>query len=696
MADIIDGTTLFRDAAFRVLVPTCPDGLQLPLDGADDADEAVRQWIATLEPQNERSCCFYDESLSYVCHLSYRTEAASDVTLRKTFERVCNSVRITTQCSFLPRSASDPHQKRQTSGRSTQSDHPSSAASKDTQNLGLPPVTPNPMPATHEGYSQYAQVAGVQVWEGGLMAVLSSSDPGSTADAAAVAAAAAEPRCLVLETEEGISAYWIGQVPLAFANVDMRDPLLAVTCHVTLRGSKIAEVDDKNVDTAGAGREDESEEMVTTDSLVGMQDVLAGLGGEDPSSRSTPLSIMRPEAALVLRKSYRSVLPLYSALTVKMRTLPTPIPFSQNSADDPMSDGLMSTICIEIEAGHVQPDLQFQVTNLRVSTRQSEGAYVSTNITRLLASEQDAETYFPFQLERFAQHNLVYNIITSPSVTGGQLQTQYLVPDRQVEHLRIDVDGFVTTSAYNNNKDNNDDSINIINTSEHRRGGKLTREFTSTWNTVLELRNAGASAQSRVASLRPIHDTTASNDTIEPIPRSAQTAGSGRAKKPLRSALHRDLVVSLSLIENFTSSNDKGTAQSGDQQHAGMERVDAYETVDAEVTILNVSGRTVRLVLSDTEGAVSHLEGGYASSVLADQLASVDPGAPAPPPARKPIIMLQNDLKLAPLLPRSCQSVRLRFMPLVPGSQRIPAFKLSDFERDQQVELQFEMYLQVN
>lgn len=58
MADI-DGTSIFRDAAFRVLVPTCPDGLRLPSDEAGDADNVVRRWIATLEPQNERSCCFY-------------------------------------------------------------------------------------------------------------------------------------------------------------------------------------------------------------------------------------------------------------------------------------------------------------------------------------------------------------------------------------------------------------------------------------------------------------------------------------------------------------------------------------------------------------------------------------------------------------------------------------------------------------
>lgn len=57
--------------------------------------------------------------------------------------------------------------------------------------------------------------------------------------------------------------------------------------------------------------------------------------------------------------------------------------------------------------------------------------------------------------------------------------------------------------------------------------------------------------------------------------------------------------------------------------------------------------------------------------------------------------MLQNNLKLAPLLPRSCQSVRLRYMAMMQGPQRIPGLRLTDFERDQQVEMNFEMYLEV-
>lgn len=34
-------------------------------------------------------------------------------------------------------------------------------------------------------------------------------------------------------------------------------------------------------------------------------------------------------------------------------------------------------------------------------------------------------------------------------------------------------------------------------------------------------------------------------------------------------------------------------------------------------------------------------------------------------------------------------------MAMMQGTQRIPGFRLTDFERDQQAELHFEMYLQV-
>lgn len=277
---------------------------------------------------------------------------------------------------------------------------------------------------------------------------------------------------------------------------------------------------------------------------------------------------------MVLRKSYRTVLPLYSAITVKMRTLPTPLSQTTDTDD---GESLTSTICIEVESGHGQPGLSFHVTNVRVSTRQTEGTHSSTDIVHLLASKDDAADYFPFQLERFAQHNLVYDIKAEASSSNAGLQNQYLSATGKVEHLRIDVHGFATTL---------DDQ-------------KLTPVFTSTWNTVLELRNADL--QSRVAYLRPISDpsTRVPHRPTSP-PASARSRQSSiypqQPKKPPK-VLHRDLVVSLNLIE----AGDRGTTTSTSRDPSALNEVNLFDTIDAEVTILNVSGRTVRLVLSDLE-----------------------------------------------------------------------------------------------
>lgn len=260
------------------------------------------------------------------------------------------------------------------------------------------------------------------------------------------------------------------------------------------------------------------------------------------------------------------MLPLYSAITVKMRTLPTPL--TRTTVNDDV-DSLTSTICIEIESGHEQSGMAFQVTNVRVSTRQTEGAHASTDIVHLLANKDEETDYFPFRLERFAQHNLVYTIkADASSSASGQIHNQYLSADGKVEHLRIDVDGFATSLQEE----------------------KITPVFTSTWNTVLELKNADL--QSRVAYLKPINDPT--NQPFSP-PASARSRQSSQFVLPKKASkvLHRDLVVSLNLIET----GDRGaTTACGESLTLNM--VNLFDTIDAELTILNVSGRTVRLVLS--------------------------------------------------------------------------------------------------
>ena len=273
---------------------------------------------------------------------------------------------------------------------------------------------------------------------------------------------------------------------------------------------------------------------------------------------------------MVLRKSYRSVLPLYSAITVKMRTLPIPLVQATDTDD---SESLTSTICIEIESGHGQSGLAFQVTNVRVSTRQTEGSHMSTEIMHLLANQDEAMDYFPFRLERFAQHNLVYNIKADASTSAtSQIHNQYLSANGKVEHLRIDIDGF----AY----------------SLHE--GNLTPQFTSTWNTILELKNADL--QARVAYLKPINDSLNQPFSTPSSARSRQSSQFAQPKKASK-VLHRDLVVSLNLIE---AGGCGATAVSSDSTI--LNKVILFDTIDAEVTILNVSGRTVRLVMSELDG----------------------------------------------------------------------------------------------
>lgn len=124
------------------------------------------------------------------------------------------------------------------------------------------------MPGMQAGYQQYAQAEGVQVWEGGLSGTTTES------------AADASTQCLVVREDGGLAAYWIGRVSLAFANVEVQDPLLALTCHATLRESSIAHVGRAGIVVRGREEKGQTgDQTVTAEEIIGKQDVLAGLGG---------------------------------------------------------------------------------------------------------------------------------------------------------------------------------------------------------------------------------------------------------------------------------------------------------------------------------------------------------------------------------------------------------------------------------
>lgn len=113
------------------------------------------------------------------------------------------------------------------------------------------------------------------MWEGGLSGSSTDTD------------VSAKTQCLIVREDGGLAAYWIGQVPLAFANVEMQGPLLALTCHATLRETSIA-CGSKRAGMIQSGREETEragDQTVTMEEIMGMRDVLAGLGGSRSDQR---------------------------------------------------------------------------------------------------------------------------------------------------------------------------------------------------------------------------------------------------------------------------------------------------------------------------------------------------------------------------------------------------------------------------
>lgn len=172
------------------------------------------------------------------------------------------------------------------------------------------------MPNTQPIHQQYAQAEGVQVWEGGLSG---TTDTTMTP-------------CLVIREDEsaggGCSAYWIGEVPLAFANVDMQDPLLAITCHATLRESKIATAAGRaKVQVGHEARGVEGvEDAVTANDIMGMRDVLAGLGESRFSGSIGVRNYADPESQLPFRHDAYKSPAIKPAKTLHQARHPQPWP----------------------------------------------------------------------------------------------------------------------------------------------------------------------------------------------------------------------------------------------------------------------------------------------------------------------------------------------------------------------------------
>jgi hypothetical protein len=391
-----------------------------------------------------------------------------------------------------------------------------------------------------------------------------------------------------------------------------------------------------------------------------------------------------------------------------------------------MEGDLAATICIEVEAGQLEARGEtFEVEQVKVvAGRQGTdptaiGADVLARprVTLALPPKSTSERrgdsagqdHFPFDVRLHDQHNLIYNVTASsmpngvpsnglPS-EGGEIGGSWGSRSESVP-LRIDVIGRV--------KRTKDDVVEYINAS-----------FTSTWNTVIELKTP--EKKNRLSTFRSISSSrNARPQSVGSIPgrsaslRQMPTSGKTQMSTPL--PFHRDLVVTANIIGNAEStgadSQDMGGA-SGDSSTSEGRRgneVACYEVFYLEVTVLNASGRTVRLMLSSGENGSlrgAEEEKGLRrliapsvavhsckflhSSIRVPALTKACLAASIPPAGQ--VIFLEDDVLLPPLLPRSCQATRIRCMALEEGIHPLPMLQLLDNERDLVADLRFDMYI---
>jgi hypothetical protein len=687
----------------------------------------------------------------------------------------------------------------------------SSAGSGLAVNLAFPPTTPNPQPGVQQRYAQYANIDGVMVWDGPVS--LSSAVP--------------EPILIQDEQSRTMSAYFVAEVPLSFANVDMQHPLLALTCHATLRerdgsnykppsnlglgilpdlhSSDPDAVQEVVVNVLGPEGEDvdlSGQEIITIEKSQ-ERDLFRGLAGGSgglpwsrlhgstsaASTSSSDRQLERTRSArsrsaktstTVLRKSFRAILPILSVLTVRMRTLPVaclPPASSTNISSSPskgngglgqdqaLEGDLAATICIEIEAGQLEGKGEaFQVEEVKVIAGRQGIDPTATGMdmnarprVRLAlpnrssapqengdlqgdgrsSSPQEQSSHFPFDVRLHDQHNLIYNVSASsmpngiPSnglpMEGGEIGGSWGSRSESVP-LRIDVIGRVKRIKDKGRDRSSDKDAEV-------EMEYVNAAFSSTWNTVIELKTADrknrTSTFRSISSLMPMNGRpTSIGSTIQGksqsamnVPASARMGpGSGKTQGSAPLPFHRDLVVTANIIGederefgSFGISSPSPDPPEPDEMRRGSE-VACFEVFYVEITVLNASGRTVRLMISsgqsgrgqgaeEVKGVRRLISSGRASTAgkspicLRKQVSSTSLTcrmfllASAPSPG--PVVLLEDDVLLPPLLPRSCQATRIQCMALKAGTHPLPTLQLLDHERDLVADLKFDMYIRV-
>jgi hypothetical protein len=335
------------------------------------------------------------------------------------------------------------------------------------------------------------------------------------------------------------------------------------------------------------------------------------------------------------------------------------------------------------------------------------------------------------------QHNLIYNVSASsmpngiPSnglpMEGGEIGGSWGSRSESVP-LRIDVIGRVKRIKDKGRDRSSDKDAEV-------EMEYVNAAFSSTWNTVIELKTADrknrTSTFRSISSLMPMNGRpTSIGSTIQGksqsamnVPASARMGpGSGKTQGSAPLPFHRDLVVTANIIGederefgSFGISSPSPDPPEPDEMRRGSE-VACFEVFYVEITVLNASGRTVRLMISsgqsgrgqgaeEVKGVRRLISSGRASTAgkspicLRKQVSSTSLTcrmfllASAPSPG--PVVLLEDDVLLPPLLPRSCQATRIQCMALKAGTHPLPTLQLLDHERDLVADLKFDMYIRV-
>ncbi|WWD20118.1 hypothetical protein CI109_104593 [Kwoniella shandongensis] len=490
---------LFHAASIDLVIPEISS---FPPD--PDEDESPKWW-EDVEDAPTRSTAYFDEKLFYLIAMSLSDESLASVPGTPALDakeptsemlRFLGRLQLSMTASFIPplpplnnkRSVPPtptPLSASSTLAPPTPKHFPPTPRPVGTDTDGggdshLPPVTPNPFPATSAGEEQYAHVEGVVVWEGAVEEQSGPWEEGKERKGSGWGRR-------VFRRKGGWEVIWRGEVPVAYVRTPVQNPLLALTASVTLRDQTTTHTKThrkgalsldamsirsgtETIRTDGTDRDDLDFE--DGEDIAGMEeiDLLGGLVGDEenmpatrlapslrqdlslpsvpmpsplpvsaitpasapslitPSTASTsgpsrergqlPTTII-PSSSTTLRKSYRRVLSLAPGLRVRMRTLFLPQllpPRNAEAANDEESEGERRVVLCVEVENSVETDLD---NGFEVEKVNVEVGGKGGRATTELVCQPEGDG-FPLRLGSIEQYNLLYDVsIASPTDREG-------------------------------------------------------------------------------------------------------------------------------------------------------------------------------------------------------------------------------------------------------------------------------------